>query len=106
MEENVAGRGANGLSDANFVGALGDRNKHDVHDANATDDERDASNESEDAGDDAEKRAGGMSDFFAFENGEIGVAGFGGDEGFFDGVGGLLESVSVFGANVDLLDLK
>ena len=47
-----------------------------------------------------------MSDFFAFENGEIGVAGFGGDEGFFDGVGGLFEGVGVFGANVDLLDLK
>ncbi len=34
--------GADGLADADFAGPLGDRYQHDVHDADAADEQRDA----------------------------------------------------------------
>ena len=54
----MAGAGADGFADADFARALRDGDEHDVHDANATDDERDARNESEHAGNDGKHRAG------------------------------------------------
>ncbi len=106
MKEDVAGGGADGFSDADFVGAFGDGDEHDVHDADAANDEGDAGDDGEDARDDAEEGAGGVGDFVALENGEVGVAGFGGDERFFNGGGGFFEGVGVFGFDVDLLDLE
>jgi hypothetical protein len=40
-EDGLLG-GADGLADADFAGALGDRDQHDVHDADAADHEADA----------------------------------------------------------------
>ncbi len=47
-----------------------------------------------------------MGDFVTLEDGEVGVAGFGGNERFADGVGGFFKGVGVFGFDVDLLDLE
>ena len=52
LEHDVAGAGADGFADADFACALRNRDEHDIHDANATDDEGDASDEREHAGDD------------------------------------------------------
>ncbi len=79
MEEDVAGGGADGFADADFVGAFGDGDEHDVHDADAADDEGDASDERKDAGDDREESASRVSNVVASEDGEISVAGFVGD---------------------------
>ena len=50
LEHDVAGAGADGFADADFASAFRDGNEHDVHDADTTDDERDASDEREHAG--------------------------------------------------------
>ncbi len=80
MEEDVGGGGADGLADADFVGALSNGDEHDVHDADTANDEGDAGDEGENPGDDGEESAGGVSDLVARENGEVGIAGLGGDE--------------------------
>ena len=45
LKHDVAGAGADGFADTNFAGALRNGDEHDIHDANAADDERDASDE-------------------------------------------------------------
>jgi len=42
LEEDFAGACADGEADADFAGALGDGDEHDVHDADAADEEADA----------------------------------------------------------------
>ena len=106
LEADVARGGADSFTDADFVGAFGDGDEHNVHDADAADDEGNASDEREDAGDDGEEGAGGVGDFVALEDGEVGVAGFGGGEGFVDGAGSVVNGAGVFDADVDLLDLE
>lgn len=44
LEENIARRGADGFTDADFAGALRDGDKHDIHDADAANDERNGGN--------------------------------------------------------------
>jgi hypothetical protein len=42
LEEDGGGSGADGLAEADLAGAFGDGDEHDVHDADATDEEGDA----------------------------------------------------------------
>ena len=105
LHENVAGAGADGFADTDFVGAFGDRDEHDIHDADAADDERNGGDEGEDAGNNREEGVGGVSDFVAIGNGEILVAGFVVFQTGVDlGTGGF-ERVGGGGFDVDLLNL-
>ena len=60
LQGNVKGGGTNGFSDADFMGAFGDGDEHDVHNSDAADDERDARDECEHTGDDIEEGASWM----------------------------------------------
>ena len=42
LEQHLAGAGADGEADADLAGALGDGDEHDVHDADAADEQADA----------------------------------------------------------------
>ena len=88
------------------MGAFGNRDEHDVHDADTADDEGNAGDDGENPRDNREERAGGVGDFVAREDDEVGVARFGGNEGFFDVGGNFGDGVGIFGADVDLLDLE
>ena len=76
MDEDVFETGADGLTDADFVGALGDRNQHDVHNADAADDERNGGDESKNAGNNHKEGIGGVGDGVAVGDSEVFVAGF------------------------------
>ena len=106
MEEDVGIGGADGFSDADFVGAFGDGDEHDVHDADTTDEKGNAGYEGEHAGDDLEEGAGGVGDLVAVGYAEVDVAGFGGFEGIGDGGGDGGEVGGGFYFDVDLLDLE
>ena len=54
--------GADRLADADLAGALGDRHQHDVHDADAADQQRDADDGAHHRGDAAEDRGVGLED--------------------------------------------
>src|SRR5207253_9501094 len=47
LEGDVAAFGAKGAADADFARSLGDAGEHDVHDANAADEKRDAGDQDE-----------------------------------------------------------
>ena len=47
--------GTDGFSDADFVATFGDGDEHDVHDADATDDEGNAGDQRKNAGDGTKK---------------------------------------------------
>ena len=66
LQHDIAGRSANGFADADFASALRDGDEHDVHDADATNEESDAGNESKHTRDNAEHGAASL---------EAGVAG-------------------------------
>src|SRR5947209_19241410 len=51
LHEDVSAAGADGFADANFLGALGDADEHDVHHANAADEQADGGDD-EGEGDD------------------------------------------------------
>ena len=61
------------------MSALSNRDEHNVHHADAANDEGYAGDEGKNPGDDREESAGGMGDFVAGEDGEVGVARFAGD---------------------------
>ena len=105
MHENVATRGADGFSDADFVGAFGNGNKHDIHHADAADHEGNRSDNSKHARNNCEKGASWVSDFVAVSHGKIFVAMFLSDESGFDIFGDFGKTIGVFGFDVDLLDL-
>ena len=105
LEHDMAGACADGFADADFACAFGDGYKHDIHDADAADDERDASNEREHAGDNREKRASWMEVVGTGNNLVILVAFFGFGKLFVDGFDGALNLVGGFSADIDLLDL-
>lgn len=52
LKKDVAGACANRFADTDFAGALRNGDEHNIHDANAADDERDACDEREHARDD------------------------------------------------------
>lgn len=106
LEEDVHVRGADGFADADFVGAFGNGDEHNVHNADAANDEGDAGNEGEHAGNDLEEGASRVGDGVAVRNGEVGVARFGLDERIGDLLGGGSEGVGGGGLDVDLLDLE
>ena len=106
LHEDVAAGGADGFPDADFVGALGDRDQHNVHNADTADDERNTSNEGKHTGNHVQHGARGVSDLIAVSHGEIGVTGVVLDQGGFDGAGGGRKVADSGGHNVDLLDLR
>ena len=55
-------RGADRLAHADLARALGDRDQHDVHDADAADQQGDADHGADHRGDRAEDRGGGLED--------------------------------------------
>lgn len=73
----MPGARADGFANADFAGAFGDGHEHNVHDADAAYDERDASDESEHIGNDREERAGWMEVVVTSDNLEALVAFFG-----------------------------
>ena len=105
LHKDVAGAGTDGFADTDFVGAFGDGDEHDIHDADAADDERDSSDEGKDAGNDGKERVSRMSDFVAIGNGEVLVAGFIIFQTGVDLGAGGFKSVGGGGFDVDLLDL-
>ena len=106
MEKDVATGRADGFSNADFAGALGDGDEHDIHNPDATDNQGDTSDEGEHAGDEGEEIRGGMRDVFAIGDGEIIVAFFGLFELGFDSFREGREEIGGFGAGGDLLDLE
>ncbi len=87
------------------MGAFGDGNKHDIHDANAADDEADAGNESKHTRDDVKESAGGMGNLVAVRNGPVVIAIFLFDEGLFYAGGGGGDGAGTSDFDVDLLNL-
>ena len=74
LEQNLAGAGADGFADADFASALRDGDEHDVHNANAADDEGNARDEGEHTGDNGEHRAGWMEIAGAGDDFEVFIA--------------------------------
>ena len=105
MHENVARRSANGFSDADFVITLGDRDKHDIHDADTANYERDTGYYGQHAGNNSKEIASWVGDLVAIGDGEIGIALFGFGEGVFDVARDSGEAVGISDFDVDLLDL-
>lgn len=76
LKEDIEIGGTDGLSDTDFVGALGDGDEHNIHDADAADEQGNAGDEGEHTRDDIKKGAGGVGDLVAVGDGEIGIARF------------------------------
>jgi len=55
LQHDVEAPGAEGFADADFAGALGDADEHDVHDDDAADDERNQGDGNDDGGNDGEQ---------------------------------------------------
>ncbi len=88
------------------MGALGDGDEHNVHDADATNNQRNASNHGKNPGNNGEQGAGEVGNLIAISDREVIVARFGLDKTRVDGFGGFGDSVGGGGLDVDLLDLK
>ena len=71
---DVAFAGADGESDADLAGPFGDGDEHDVHDADAADEQRDAGDGAEQPGHDFRSRGGELGDFLLGANHEVVVA--------------------------------
>src|ERR1051325_10397145 len=71
LHQDVARRCADSFADADLAGALGDGDQHDVHDADAADDERDARNRAQQPRHGARGLCRGVGDFFLATDGEI-----------------------------------
>ena len=74
LSEDVAAVRADGQANPDLAGAFRNANEHDVHDANATDDEGDASDGKEETGHDVGGGVGSVSDFLLVAHGEIVIA--------------------------------
>jgi hypothetical protein len=71
--EHIAAVRADGEADADLAGALGDGDEHDVHDADAADDERNASDGAEQDGHGLGGGGGGLGEFLLVADGEVGL---------------------------------
>ena len=67
---------ADGEADADFARPFGHAHEHDVHDADAADDQRDAGDRAEQQGHDTRSGGGGFGDFLLVAHREIVVAAF------------------------------
>ena len=74
LEEDVAAMRADGQADADLARPLRHAHEHDVHDADAADDERDAGDRAEQHGHDARGGGRGFGDLLLVADGEIVVA--------------------------------
>ena len=106
LEEDVYTGGTDGFTDADFVGAFRDGDEHNIHDADAANDEGDTGDKSEHARDDGEERASRVGDLIAVGDGEVVIAEFSGREGLVDFFGGGGDGGSGGSADVNLLNLK
>ena len=105
LEKDIAAAGAYGFADADFASTLRDGDEHDVHNANAADDERDASNQGEHVGHDGEKGASWVKVFGARDNLVTLIAFLGLLELLVDSTNGVWDDIGGFSTNVDLLNL-
>ncbi len=104
--EDVTGGCTDGFSDADFAGAFGDRDEHNIHDADAADDEGDAGHDGEHARDKTEEVRSRVRNVVAIHNREVFVALFDLGQLSFNLFREGSEGASVFGFDVDLLDLE
>ena len=74
LQPDVAGLRADGDADADLAGAFGDAHEHDVHDADAADQERDAGDGPEQQRDDLGNGIDGVGNFLLVEDVEVVVA--------------------------------
>lgn len=88
------------------MGAFGDGDEHDIHDADTANNDRDTSDDGEHARNKGEETTGGMGDLVAVRDGEIGIAGFRFGKGGADGIRGRFKSVGSGDFDVDLLELE
>ncbi len=106
LEEDVACACADCLADTNLAGALRNGDEHDIHDADTTDDERDAGDEGEHVRNDREKGAGWMKVVGARDNLVILVALLGLAELLVDSVDSVWNDIGGLSADIDLLNLN
>ena len=106
LEQNLAGAGADSFADADFACALRDGDEHDVHDTNATDDERDASDERKHARDNREHGASWVKVAGARNDLEVFVAFFELLEFLFNLCDSGFDIARSVRADVDLLNLN
>lgn len=95
--------GADGFADADFAGAFGNRNEHNVHDADASNNERDGGDGGHGGGKGVKELAGGLSNLSAREDGVIWLSFVVFVECFFDALHGSRQFIGGGGFDVDLL---